>query len=300
MGHKMSQDKRRSHLAAEGEGRRRGVVLGLTIAEIILLILFALLLAMTGILIKRQIAVKAQYEAQSASRPMSQVLSPVIAGKLQSMNIDITQPEGEARLLAVLDAAQSTIENKPAKEQSRMEMACQAGLELQNALGKNLNATELMRAAKLLREDLEMLKTSATSCKEAVIPPPCYEKSKGEPSVYLYDLQITSTGILFVSSLPEKYRTRFETEFKNPPPQNKVLSNADFQALTAPFLNYGKKNQCKFYVKVYDETDGNKEKLRKSLKLIESPFVWTFMMSGKAEGSEKSLNVFPTESLKAR
>lgn len=49
-------------------GYRKGVVLGLTIAEIILLILFALLLALTGVLIKRQAAVRAEVLASVANQ----------------------------------------------------------------------------------------------------------------------------------------------------------------------------------------------------------------------------------------
>ena len=292
--------QRRNTHAAASEGRRRGVVLGLTIAEIILLILFALLLAMTGILIKRQIAVKAQYEAESSNRLMSHILTPEISGKLQSMKIDLTQPEGEERLLALLNAAQTAIDLKQSKDQNRLDQACQAGLELQNALGKNLNATDFIKAAKQLSQDLEGLRVGAASCLEAVIPPPCYEKSKGDPSAYIYDLQVTTGGIVLNASVPEKYRSRFEADFKNPPPLNKVLSNSEFQALTKPFIDYGKKNQCKFYVKVYDETDGNKDKLRKSLKVIEGQFVWTFMMSGRVDEAGKSLNLFPTDSIKAK
>ena len=297
----MTRGKQRHNThAAASEGRRRGVVLGLTIAEIILLILFALLLAMTGILIKRQIAVKAQYEAQSSSRQMSQMLSPEISGKLQSMQIDLTQSAGEARLLAVLNAAQTATDIKPSKDQSRLDQACQAGFELQNALGKNLNATDFIKAAKQLSQDLEGLRVGAASCLEAVIPPPCYEKSKGEPSVYIYDLQVTAGGIVLNASVPDRYRSRFEADFKNPPPTNKPLSNADFQAVTKQFISYGKKNQCKFYVKVYDETEGNKEKLRKSLKAIEEQFVWTFMMSGRVDEAAKGLNLFPTDPIKAK
>ena len=290
----------RNPLAAASEARRRGVVLGLTIAEIILLILFALLLAMTAVLIKRQIAVKAEYEAQASARLMTQILPPEIAAKLQSMKIDVMQPEGEERLLAVLNAAQSANDLKRSKDQNRLDQACQAGLELQNALGKNLNAADFIKTAKLLSQDLEALRRGAASCLEAVIPPPCYGKSKEDPSVYIYDLQVTAGGIVFNASVPENYRRRFEADFKNPPPLNKPFSNVEFQALTRPFIAYGKKNQCKFYVKVYDETDGNKDKLRQGLQVIESPFVWTFMMSGRVNEAEKGLNLFPTGPIKAK
>ena len=286
--------------AAASEGRRRGVVLGLTIAEIILLILFALLLALTGILVKRQAAVKAEFEARTSVRVMSPILTPEIVGKLQAMKINLLEPEGEERLLAILDAAQTVTNLKKMKEQNSLDQACQAGLELQSALGKNLNATDFIKSAKQLSQDLENLKIGAARCLEAVIPPPCYEKSKKDPSVYIYDLQVTLGGIVFSNTVSEKYRSRFESDFKNPPPVNKALSNTEFLTLTKPFITYGKKNECKFYVKVYDETEGNKEKLRKSLKVIEDQFVWTFMMSGKVDETGKSLNLFPTDSVKAK
>ena len=292
--------KRSSNNEAASEGRRRGVVLGLTIAEIILLILFALLLAMTGILIKRQIAVKAEYEAQASARVMTQILSPEISGKLQAMKIDLTQPGGEERLLAILNAAQSVASLKKSKDSSALEQACQAGLELENALGKNLNSIDFIKLAKQLSQELESLRLGSQRSVETTIAPPCYEKTKGDPSVYIYDLQVTPAGIVLNNSVPERYRSRFEADFKSPPPVNKAMSDSEFLTATKPFIAYGKKNQCKFYVKVYDETDGNKDKLRKSLKVIEEQFVWTFMMSGKVDEAGKSINLFPTESIKVK
>ena len=291
---------RNSIKEAASEGRRRGVVLGLTIAEIILLILFALLLAMTGILIKRQIAVKAEYEAQASARVMTQILTPEISGKLQAMKIDLTQPGGEERLLAILNAAQSVTSLKKTKDSSALEQACQAGLELQNALGDNLNLVDFTKLAKQLSQDLANLRIEAQRSIDATIAPPCFDKTKGDPSVYIYDLQVTPTGIIMTNTVPEKYRNRFEADFKKPPPVNKVLSDSEFQAATKPFITYGKKNQCKFYVKVYDETEGNKDKFRKSLKVIEDQFVWTFMMSGKVDEAGKSINLFPTEPIKVK
>ena len=289
----------RSKKFAANEGRRQGVVLGLTIAEIILLILFALLLALTGVLIKRQAAIKTQFEAQAIAEAMSQILSPAISAKLLSMGIDVTKKEGESRLLAILDAAQ--IVSKPSsKEQSRLDQACKAGIELQSALGKNLNAADLIKSAQTLSKDLETLKGDAAKCVTAAIPPPCYEKVSSEPTAFLYDVRVSSGGIVLNYVLPDRYRSRFDADFSNPPPLNKALSNAEFKTATNRFAAYGKSNSCKFYVKVYDETAGSNEKFRASLKVIEESFVWTFMMTTKEDAAGKNINLFPMDSIKTR
>ena len=291
--------KSRSTQAAENEGRRRGVVLGLTIAEIILLILFALLLAMTGVLIKKQAAIKVQFEAEASAKVMTQMLSPVISAKLMSMGIDVTKSDGENRLLAILNAAEALMKS-PVKDQNRLDQACKAGIELQNALGKNLNAADLIKSAQQLSKDLETLRMEAAKCNSTAIPPPCYEKAGGESTVFIYDARVTAAGIILNNVLPERYRTRFEADFSNPPPVNKALTNAEFKTATNRFATYGKSNSCKFYVKVYDETSGNKEKFRASLKTIEDNFVWTFMMTAKEDEAGKSINLFPTEAIKSR
>jgi hypothetical protein len=294
------KQERRLIQSAQSEGHRRGVVLGLTIAEIILLILFALLLAMTGVLIKKQAAVKAQFEAKTSQKVVAQILSPVISQKLFEMDINITKEDGEARLLAILNAAQALMKTSNPKDQNRLDQACKAGLELQNALGKNLNAVEFIKSAQQLSKDLDTIKAEAARCNSAAIAPPCYEKVKGEPTAFIYDLRVTPSGIIMSNTVAEQYRNRFEADFKNPPPVNKPLSIGEFQSSTRQFIDYGRAHQCKFYVKVYDETGDGKGKFKSALKSIEENFVWTFMMTTKADEAGKSINLFPTESTKIK
>lgn len=45
-------------------------------------------------------------------------------------------------------------------------------------------------------------------------------------------------------------------------------------------------------MKVFDETNDGKNRLKGQLKLIENSFVWTFMMAGKNSDKE-DINLFP-------
>jgi hypothetical protein len=276
----------------QNEGYRRGVVLGLTIAEIILLILFALLLAMTGVLIKREAVIKTQAEAQAETRALNQKLTPELAAKLTELNINIMTPDGASRLLGILEAAQLVSPIKKTKKENDLERACQAGLQLQNALGKNLSAVDFIKSAQQLSDDFQTLKKEAMQCSSSAILPPCYG-TKGAPPIFIYDINVKLEGLIFSDTVPENLRARFATDFKKLPALNKPLSIAEFKEIARPFASYGKSNQCKFYVKVYDEMGSNKDLFKSRLKLIEESFVWTFMMTTKEDADGKNLIFFP-------
>ena len=276
--------------ASRNEGYRQGVVLGLTIAEIILLILFALLLAMSGVLMKRQAVIKAQAEEQATAKAMNQKLPPELVAKLEEININLSSPDGVKRMVGILNATQLVGNLKKDKKQTRLELACQAGIELQNALGQNLDAAELIKSSQKLNKDLQALKKEAREYSSSKILPSCYV-AKGAAPIFIYDITVRREGLELVDTVPESLRTRFNSDFKLLPSQ-KPLSDAEFSRIGKAFASYGKGKECKFYVKVYDETGLNKELLKSKLQLIEKSFVWTFMMNSKEDEIDSSDLIF--------
>lgn len=270
----------RGNSPEENLGYRRGVVLGLTIAEIILLILFAIVLAMTGVLIKRQAATVTAIETRMAA----QQLPKQVILKLESMHINLATPEGESRLLGILDTA--------TKNPQEQEKACRLGVELQTNLGEGITANHILKNQASMKEQIDLLKGEAAKCAPSQILPPCYQSGKNDPVPFIFDIFIKNDGLILRESVPDRFRARFETDFRSFPP-SRTLSDREFASYAKPFTDYGKRHQCKFYVKVYDETGNNRERVRQQLKIIEVNFVWTFMMAGKTTEQSESINLFP-------
>lgn len=262
--------------ARENLGYRRGVVLGLTIAEIIILIMFALLLAMTAVLVKRQKATIQAIETRMAGKQLPQ---PVI-NKLSDMKINLAQKDGEQQLLAILNDA----EVDPARQREHQK-TFQLGSDVQQTFGKDVSAEKLLKAQNDLKSQLDSAKSE-----QGKVLPPCYQSKKTDPIPFIFDIYVRSESVIIKDSVSEALKERFKNDFGASPAVQSFSSDRDFLAKTKSYADYGRKHQCKFYVKVYDESGGNKDRLKSQLKLIESAFVWTFMMSGR---TSDDLNLFP-------
>lgn len=269
--------------ALENAGYRRGVVLGLTIAEIILLILFAVVLAMTGVLIKRKNATINEVETRMAAQQM-----PIdVSKKLSEMGINLASKEGEQRLLGILNNSDNDTDRV-----RRQQEAMQLGLDIQKAFGKNITADQILKNQIELKNQIDLMKADQTKPGSGQILPPCMQSSKGEPGPFVFDIFVRNDVLVMRDTVPERAKSRFESDFKAIPASQTFTNDRDFINKTRVFAEYGKKNQCKFYVKVFDETNDGKNRLKGQLKLIENSFVWTFMMAGKNSDKE-DINLFP-------
>lgn len=270
----------RGSTSLENVGYRRGVVLGLTIAEIILLILFAVVLAMTGVLIKRKNATIAEVETRMAA----QQLPTSISRKLGEMRINLSTTSGEQQLMGILNSADMDTERV-----KRQQQALQLGQNIQKAFGSNITAEQLIKS----HNELESLKNDLSKSGSGKILGPCYQANTNDPVPFVFDIFVRNDVLVMRDVVPERLRTKFESDFKGTPSSQTFNNDRDFTNKTRPFAEYGKRHQCKFYVKVYDETTGNsKQRIKSQLKLVENAFVWTFMMAGKS-GDKEDINLFP-------
>lgn len=267
----------------ENVGYRRGVVLGLTIAEIILLILFAIVLALTGVLIKRKNATITEVETRMAA----QQLPPAISQKLAEMNVNLSTREGEQKLLGILNNADTDPERL-----KRQQQALQLGLDIQKAFGNTITAEQIQKNQVELKNQVDLLKADHVKAGTGQILPPCYQSGKSDPVPFVFDIFVKNDVLVMRETVPERLRSRFDSDFKGTPSSQTFVNDREFINKTKHFVDYGKRQQCKFYVKVFDETSGGKNRLKSQLKLIEGSFVWTFMMAGK-DAEKEDLNLFP-------
>jgi len=240
-----------SNKKSEEEGRRTGVVLGLTIAEIILLILFAVVLAMAGVLVKRKAMIQAEANA---------MLNTVKAEKSIPMDPAVYQ----------------------------------AGVEFKRLFAQK-SAQEVLNELNKLQVEFDKLKSEMAKLSNTEVLPPCFRNANGGQIPYIYEIRLKSDGYLLVDIAPERIKNQLRNEILGQVPLESVLSTSEFKTATNGYINYGKRNQCKFYVKVYDDSQSGREKIKNQLKVIESNFVWTFILTIKP-GSQNSddLNLFQT------
>jgi hypothetical protein len=292
---------------------RRGVVLGFTVAEIILLILFALLLALAAVLIKGQSAVEKAHATNQRfgaaisaldrqdkpsflknidaalmeqinyekkvkeleAKMMRQSLPDDVYAELQAQKLDLTTKDGKEKFLDMLITAlyaQKEAQKNSSLPLESIEAACKAGVEMQKVLGKDKKPGDILNSIKDSKAKAEHWKDQAAKCGLAGVLPPCYKESSDEPIPFIYEARIKPDGIQLLEIVPEKYKIRFYSDFKTLPPTNRVLSESEFKSSTFQFLDWGRKNECRFYVRVFDDLANDKDKFKSLLKAVENNF----------------------------
>lgn len=292
---------------------RRGVVLGFTVAEIILLILFALLLALAGLLLNNK---KDMERANAINSRFNVILSENFANKdlllkkideiiaenidyqkkvkeveqkfknqslpddvyaeIKAQKLDLTTKEGKQKFLDTLVTAleaQKEFKKRGGDVTNHIESACMAGSKMAEVLGPDKKPGNIINEVKDSKAQSNYWRSQAARCGLAGVLPPCYRESNNEPIPFLYDARIKSDGIMLIETIPERYKTRFTSDFSNPPQTNILLSSANFMNVTRQFLTFGERNNCRFYVVAYDDTlPHEKEKFQQLLKVLEGNF----------------------------
>lgn len=293
---------------------RRGLVLGFTVAEIILLVLFALLLALVGSMISNKAEVEKAFslnnkfneaikaleadDKQNFAEKVKEVINQDIdyqkklieieqkLGKqplpdnvyaeLVANKIDVTTQDGKQKLLDLLIVA-LTAEKKAKEEgglkaQDEIISACKSGLELEKAIGDSQTLSDFVDAHKNAKAQADHWKVEASKCGRGGNLPPCYRESAEDPIPFIYEARIYNDGIKLTEIVPANLKDRFDADFKSPPITDTTLTPTELMNSTRQFLQWGEKNECRFYVKIYDEMPNDKEKFKSSLKSIESNF----------------------------
>lgn len=293
---------------------RRGLVLGFTVAEIILLVLFALLLALVGSMINNKAevekaislnikfneAIKAlemddkhafaekvkevinedidyqkklkEIEQKLGKQPLpDNVYAELIANK-----IDVATQDGKQKLLDLLIVALAA--EKKMKEESGLQTqdeiisACKSGVELNKMMGDSKSLSEFVSNHKNAKAQSDHWKAEASKCGLGGNLPPCYRDNVEDPTPFIYEARIYNDGIKLTDIVPSNLKDRFEKDFTNPPITNRTLTQNELINSTRQFLQWGEKNECRFYVKVFDEMPNDKDRFKSHLKSIESNF----------------------------
>jgi len=297
---------------------RRGVILGLTFAEVLLLLLFVLMLILASRLFSTETQLKREITRRNSAEHALGVLKPVLQrlGTPED-KFDITKEwvrlhDEAAQAKAMLEASKPILDlvqkrqkkfraetqaqaaqqiaadaeagrrfAKLASEifpstsletsQSQLESAARLGKSL---IGKSSTEGAIAKQYSSCVSNLNICKgqNSNLSARLGGVLPPCWVDAMGKTE-YIYDTHLKEDGIWVTDNHidgKEKEQAALSTSgfvFGSP------MSQMEFVRAGLPLLQYGQRNNCRFYVRVFDDT-GARSKLRykELLKGVEGVF----------------------------
>jgi hypothetical protein len=269
---------------------RRGVILGLTLAEIMLLVIFVLLLTFMAIL-KNE---KERYEklAHVAKNPSLVKISQVLEKERQDPSIMEELVLAYEKLPEIVKMIKKEeVKNSDTESVSDVIVRGIEKLKLEKEIKKQSGESDAMTIEQQLQQAVsiqESLKSEILNLKgknisltkqiesngKGLVYPPCWADSNGKAE-YIYDIDLSNDGILIHDNqIPH----RAAEQKKLPISKIKydmVLSNSNFQRQVYPLLNWSKANkpECRFFVRIDDKTDNDQKRLYKGLlKVVEGSF----------------------------
>jgi hypothetical protein len=283
----------------EENGYRKGVLLGLTVAEIILLLLFALLLALWGqiasmkaevsrakiinskfsefisknenlnsIKFKEDIEkiIKSEIDyAEKLSKELEKyknnLLPDDVFEKIKSENFDLNKLEDREKFFNIIKLA-TLVEKDSETPKDDLLFQCEAG--------KKVLARTKGADPERIFSDLDHWKKEAAACGKITSLPPCYQLNGKD--VAIFEARLNDQGILLKDTVPADMRATFMKDFPTPPITGKSLSDSEFRSQTSQFIKYSKEKECKFRVNAYDDTGSDKKYFQRIEKVLDSTF----------------------------
>ena len=297
---------------------RRGVVLGLTFAEVLLLLIFVLML----ILAARLFAMTKRANGETARRTQAEhtlnALRPILAkiGTPQD-KFDITKEwvrlhDEAARAKAELQDSKPVLDlvekrQKEAAGKTKLQVASQLaadadlGRKMAQAAGEMFPNQSISHSLDLFRQaarvgksmvgkssgqntlanqfsscvaNLDTCKAQSAnlSARLGGVLPPCWADAAGNPQ-YIFDTHLKEDGIWVTDNHVPGRESDQAVLSVSDFAFDRAMSQQGFVHAGLPMLQFSKKNDCRFYVRVFDDT-GAQSKLRykELLKGVEGIF----------------------------
>jgi hypothetical protein len=269
------------------EAYRRGLVLGLTMAEVGILIIFVLLLLIAFAELEREkvaTALRGKLSIDSARLAKLESAQTTLDNIAAGLGIPPkTQDEDFQKLIKVVQAAAGPGPAKTALEAAReqIERLKNAADSLekiaQHAQGKGPEAIadQLERQAEKIANQEGQLKYFENKLAETgngKDERPCWVRPDGTIE-YLYEVVLVSSGIQMREyENPERAVERARLPMPIVDPQA-VLAPDEFLRVTRPLYNESLAENCRFFVVIYDGTEPYEKGVYKSLlRTVESHF----------------------------
>lgn len=266
---------------------RKGLVLGLTMAEAALLIIFVLLLLLAFTEFRRRALQLAFQNQTPVSKPellqlrqsqeqltsvgealgVSESLPPDDFSRL--VRVLVEQSKAANGTSALQEASKTLREMHLARDEMERRLRA-SGMDSTDEVAKDVERQEF----RLANQDgqIKFLQRQLAAVGQGKGERPCWAQRSGIID-YLYDVVLVSNGIRM--RVHENQGRARELSLLPAPQVNptEVLSEAQFYERTRPLFLYSLKQDCRFFVVVYDGTGPYEKALYKShLRTVEGHF----------------------------
>ena len=258
------------HIPEQNTAYRRGMVLGLTMAEVGILIIFVLLL-LIGFKVQDEVAMEGK-EAVKVERLRALEEADSLLTKLRSqLQIPNNASVDEIRtLIRALQEVTATPEGQTTLQETRavLEQISRIRDQIEKEGGSEALAKQVEQQSYRIANQEGQLQYYSSRLKEAGLGKgerPCWVKPDGTIE-YLYDVVLASNGIRMREY--NKYDHREPERSLLPMPAvdpNEVLRPAEFRRRTQPLYNRSLAANCRFFVVIYDATGPTEKELYKQL-----------------------------------
>lgn len=274
-------------IGEQHQAYRKGFVLGLTMAEVSLLVVFVLLLLLSLGFARRDSAIRQLRQRTTISPNELRLLEEkaAIVEQLQDDLGDAGKPidddfrhlvKNAASALRALQGSSSlkALDEERAKlEQERKLLAMAASL-LKSSDARALANTVADQAeqASNLKGQVKNLQDRLADAGKGRVLPSCWTTPAGQID-YLLDVDLTSGGIRakeHANGARQKERERLPLAMMTP---TNVMSPGAFLANTRALYELSEERNCRFYVIVYDSTEPyEKARYKELLQAVEGHF----------------------------
>jgi len=280
------------HIPEQNTAYRRGMVLGLTMAEVGILIIFVLLLLLgfttwqDEVAMKGKEAVKVEHlraleEAHSLLTQLRSSLQIPNNASVEDISTLITQLGGAlqipnnasveeiSELIRALGEVRATPEGQTTLKEIRAALEQNRRIldQIEKEGGSEALAKQVEQQSYQIANQKGQFQRYESRLKEAGLGKgenPCWAKPDGTEE-YLYDVVLASNGIRMREY---KYDNREPERSLLPMPAvdpREELSPAEFRRLTQPLYNHSLAANCRFFVVIYDATGPTEKELYKQL-----------------------------------
>ena len=281
----------------------RGVVLGLTMAEIVILVIFCLLLLFNVIVSKKNSEIKRIEEEVKRKEEQIKIIAdyPSLADALEQIYSELNQNsfEDAFREIVLIKEQASTLkkenetlnrqlgESKKFKELVKnSEMSPQiindiieTAKNIEKEIGNRSDKITLKDVPDIIRSSGKEIKNSKDRIKyiqrqcRGTEKPACWVDTASGKAEYIFQIALASEGVILHDN---KLSHRVEEQKELPIgqiPFHKLLSADQFRHCTRDLFQWSEKKDCRFFVKVIDKTQYDEKKIyKKRLRTVEEHF----------------------------
>lgn len=287
-------DEAGGYATEQGESYRRGFVMGLTLAEAALLLIFVILLLLVIGFERRNAEIRRLAAASEFIRENSkpdetptQAVARMAAELSQFTEIkEAVEAEGaeldDEFLELVKITAQEAIEledfslvQKLREERDRLERAASLAEGISSPEELEETLTQMAELEDLAKNQAGQVLELRDRLKRTGLGgdlPSCWTTPEGKPA-YILEVVLESGGIRVSDAISESRadeRSRLPIGRFSP---GDVLSELSFLEATRPLFDWSVRNECRFYVDVFDATASHEKSLYKSrMRAVEGHF----------------------------